>query len=168
MKVLSLKIAGLLTVGVLMAGVIPTSGGFWYDPTEFAGQMVAGGGPFDYTINPNGELESMVFTGNPTGVGGIFDFTSVQQGSITVTDSQGVSHVSKEVSSGSFVGYTTDRPAEVLSISQLSFPNASITDLKYGLDIAVVPETSTMIAGALLLFPFGASAIRILRKNRVR
>lgn len=29
-----------------------------------------------------------------------------------------------------------------------------------------VPEPTTMIAGALLLLPFGASAIRILRKNR--
>lgn len=29
-----------------------------------------------------------------------------------------------------------------------------------------VPEPSTVIAGALLLLPFGASAVRILRKNR--
>jgi len=32
--------------------------------------------------------------------------------------------------------------------------------------LAPVPETSTMVAGALLLLPFGASALRILRKNR--
>ena len=30
-----------------------------------------------------------------------------------------------------------------------------------------VPEASTMIAGALLLLPFGASTLRILRRNRV-
>jgi len=30
-----------------------------------------------------------------------------------------------------------------------------------------VPEATTMIAGALLLLPFGASAIRILRRNRI-
>ena len=30
----------------------------------------------------------------------------------------------------------------------------------------VVPETSTVIAGVLLLLPFGASTFRILRKNR--
>jgi hypothetical protein len=30
----------------------------------------------------------------------------------------------------------------------------------------VVPEPTTMIAGALLLLPFGASTLRILRKNR--
>jgi hypothetical protein len=32
--------------------------------------------------------------------------------------------------------------------------------------ISAVPEPTTMIAGALLLLPFGASAIRILRRNR--
>ena len=33
--------------------------------------------------------------------------------------------------------------------------------------LAIVPETSTIVAGALLLLPLGASAVRILRKNRV-
>jgi hypothetical protein len=36
-------------------------------------------------------------------------------------------------------------------------------------DIAVtstVPEPTTMLAGALLLLPFGANTLRILRKNR--
>ena len=32
--------------------------------------------------------------------------------------------------------------------------------------LALVPEPTTMIAGALLLLPFGASTLRILRKNR--
>jgi hypothetical protein len=32
--------------------------------------------------------------------------------------------------------------------------------------VAPVPEPATMLAGALLLLPFGASTIRILRKNR--
>jgi len=32
--------------------------------------------------------------------------------------------------------------------------------------LVVVPEPTTMIAGALLLLPFGASTIRFLRKNR--
>ena len=36
-----------------------------------------------------------------------------------------------------------------------------------GLDnVSVVPEPTTMVAGALLLLPFGASTLRILRKNR--
>ena len=33
--------------------------------------------------------------------------------------------------------------------------------------LAIVPEASTMIAGALLLLPMGVSALRIVRKNRV-
>lgn len=33
--------------------------------------------------------------------------------------------------------------------------------------LAIVPEASTITAGALLLLPFGVSVIRILRKNRV-
>ncbi len=32
--------------------------------------------------------------------------------------------------------------------------------------LAIVPEPTTMIAGALLLLPFGASTLRILRRNR--
>jgi hypothetical protein len=31
--------------------------------------------------------------------------------------------------------------------------------------LAAVPEPTTLIAGALLLLPFGASTIRILRKK---
>jgi hypothetical protein len=33
-------------------------------------------------------------------------------------------------------------------------------------DVPPVPEPSTYLAGALLLLPFGASAIRVLRRNR--
>jgi hypothetical protein len=33
--------------------------------------------------------------------------------------------------------------------------------------VIVVPEPTTVVAGALLLLPFGASTLRILRKNRV-
>jgi hypothetical protein len=32
--------------------------------------------------------------------------------------------------------------------------------------LGIVPEPTTIIAGALLLLPFGASALRIVRKNR--
>jgi hypothetical protein len=32
--------------------------------------------------------------------------------------------------------------------------------------VVPVPEPTTMLAGALLLLPFGASTLRILRKNR--
>jgi hypothetical protein len=36
----------------------------------------------------------------------------------------------------------------------------------YGPNLSVVPEPTTLIAGALMLLPFGASTLRILRRNR--
>ena len=48
------------------------------------------------------------------------------------------------------------------------FANGSIQDT-YSQNVqvlAAVPEPTTMVAGALLLLPFGASTLRILRKNR--
>ena len=33
------------------------------------------------------------------------------------------------------------------------------------ISLVAVPEPTTMIAGALLLLPFGASTLRMLRKN---
>ncbi len=33
---------------------------------------------------------------------------------------------------------------------------------------ALVPEPTTMIAGALLLLPFGVSALRIMRQNKIK
>jgi hypothetical protein len=48
------------------------------------------------------------------------------------------------------------------------FANGSIQDT-YSQNVqvlAAVPEPTTMIAGAMLLLPFGASMLRILRKNR--
>ena len=46
---------------------------------------------------------------------------------------------------------------------------ASIVDGGASANVAIlaVPEPTTMIAGALLLLPFGASTLRILRRNRV-
>jgi hypothetical protein len=47
--------------------------------------------------------------------------------------------------------------------------NLAYTGNDFALDdisLVLVPEPTTMIAGALLLLPFGASTIRFLRKNR--
>lgn len=43
---------------------------------------------------------------------------------------------------------------------------SSIGESDITVDVAAVPEPTTVIAGALLLLPFGASALRALRKNR--
>ena len=50
--------------------------------------------------------------------------------------------------------------------SQQEFPNLAIDQTTLSLNEAPVPEPTTIIAGALLLLPFGASTLRILRKTR--
>lgn len=57
------------------------------------------------------------------------------------------------------------------SSSLLSFAAADSPPTYYGaaldnVSLVAVPETSTVIAGALLLLPFGASTFRILRKRK--
>jgi hypothetical protein len=59
--------------------------------------------------------------------------------------------------------------ADVALISDTfgSFPNRDLTLDSINMSVAsVVPEPTTMIAGAMLLLPFGASTLRILRKSR--
>jgi hypothetical protein len=53
------------------------------------------------------------------------------------------------------------------TLTQLTAGSAQIGSYSGALAVAMVPEPSTMVAGALLLLPLGASAMRILRKHRV-
>jgi len=46
-------------------------------------------------------------------------------------------------------------------------PNGTYDYVPVTLSLTAVPEASTIIAGALLLLPFGASTLRILRKSRM-
>jgi len=52
------------------------------------------------------------------------------------------------------------------SLTQLTTGSTQIGSYSGSLAGAVVPEPATLIAGALLLLPFGASTVRILRKRR--
>jgi hypothetical protein len=68
--------------------------------------------------------------------------------------------------------FTLD-PHTVINITRLETPGLMYLTPADGLpdDLTIgvqseVPEPTTMIAGALLLLPFGASALRMLRKNR--
>ena len=56
----------------------------------------------------------------------------------------------------------TDPPSRFLS----TIATTSVLQNQADLQLTVVPEPKTMIAGALLLLPFGASALRTLRKSR--
>ena len=70
------------------------------------------------------------------------------------------------LSPSSFVALPT--AAHFLNVTSLEF--ISDAEGKYwGLDdfaFSAVPEPTTMIAGALLLLPFGASTLRVLRRHR--
>jgi len=46
-------------------------------------------------------------------------------------------------------------------------PTPSCTPPTTPHDVTAVPEPSTIVAGALLLLPFGISTVRILRKNKI-
>jgi hypothetical protein len=54
-----------------------------------------------------------------------------------------------------------------MSTSQ-SVPLTTISVVSQSFHQTVVPEPSTVVAGALLLLPFGVSTLRILRKNKVQ
>jgi hypothetical protein len=49
------------------------------------------------------------------------------------------------------------------------YVNGILTDVTGGasISLAPVPEASTMVAGALMLLPFGVSALRIMRKKAI-
>ncbi|MGA3268727.1 MAG: hypothetical protein ABSE16_18145 [Verrucomicrobiota bacterium] len=71
-----------------------------------------------------------------------------------------------------FDGYKYDYTAEAGGSSVgLDLPTIGysppIEGPNFQFDVVPVPEASTMIAGALLILPFGASALRILRRRYI-
>jgi hypothetical protein len=56
--------------------------------------------------------------------------------------------------------------AKDISFSTLVGGTIDISQIEQSFEETAVPEPTTIIAGALLLLPFGASTVRILRKNR--
>jgi len=65
--------------------------------------------------------------------------------------------------------FTVDIPGitAASTISGVDFEFGTGPDFVVAGHTVVVPEPTTMIAGALLLLPFGASTLRFVRKNRV-
>ena len=63
--------------------------------------------------------------------------------------------------------FTASSTSIVLSFAGIAPPNGQNYVGLDNISLVVVPETTTIIAGALLLLPFGASTIRHLRKNRM-
>jgi hypothetical protein len=65
-----------------------------------------------------------------------------------------------------FVGATDTTAFSTILVTSPDFV-LNINNLVTSSSISAVPEATTMIAGMLLLLPFGASTLRILRKSRM-
>jgi hypothetical protein len=93
------------------------------------------------------------------------DFASVAGTSITVTGwrsgQKGASQTFDVSGGNSFRSFTSD----LAGVDTLTF-SGSGWKMDNFIDSVSVPEPGTMIAGALLLLPFGASTLRFVRKNR--
>lgn len=63
--------------------------------------------------------------------------------------------------------FTATSASTVISFNGVAADNQKYIGLD-NVDVEAVPEPATMIAGALLLLPFGASAFRIIRNRRLR
>jgi hypothetical protein len=64
--------------------------------------------------------------------------------------------------------FNTGKAGWVLAFEDRPYGSSDkdFNDMVLSLTAAPVPESSTLIAGALLLLPFGASTIRFIRRNR--
>jgi len=122
-------------------------------------------------VGSAGGIAQTVVTTTP-GASYSFDFWLYNFGgtpsSVNVT--WGGSTVLSEVNPGSF-GYTEYSYTETATSSATSIAFAFQQNPSYFLldnvSVTPVPEPTTMVAGAMLLLPFGVSAVRMLRKSRV-
>ena len=125
-----------------------------------------------------------------TDIGIIYNNGVDKLGGVTIVNSDDLTHpgeqlVNEIISIGAgnaYDGYLGDIPGnpgatgqQVINYDLASVPNGYLFTgtFSYGadsgsatFDFTPVPEPTTMIAGALLLLPFGASTIRLLRKTR--
>ncbi|MGA2801073.1 MAG: choice-of-anchor C family protein [Verrucomicrobiota bacterium] len=143
----SVDMAGFYANGTIQQPINGLTAGAWYYFT------------FDMSGNPDGPptIKTLDVTfGNTTQV---FTF-----------DTTGISHANMGwvLDSGWF---QASGSSTVLSFTDASAPLADGSPTAFGavidnVSLNAVPEPTTIIAGALLLLPFGASTLRILRKNR--
>jgi hypothetical protein len=92
----------------------------------------------------------------------IVDFSGV----LAFQNSLGVELNLFSTAPGTYALYAWDASSGTVNL----YPNDGAIDNVGGpatASLTLVPETTTIIAGALLLLPFGVSTFRILRKNRM-
>jgi hypothetical protein len=102
--------------------------------------------------SPNPQIQVTV-----NGVPPIWTFT----GNVSLPDDPGFNNHWQHAG---FVFLASGTPA-VISFMATTFGTDNVIDLD-NVSLVAVPEPTTMIAGALLLVPFGASTLRMLRKKR--
>jgi hypothetical protein len=121
--------------------------------SEIIGTVLAGD---QFENSPNPGMAAAGWTSLP-GVGPDSSTASISDGPVNILSF-----------TTTFTGASSDLPPELINF-QIFNGNVLVGDetLQWtGNEFDVVPEPTTMIAGALLLFPFGASAIRILRQRQ--
>jgi len=138
---------------VTSASVLVTSGS-WSSATPY---ILAPNGDNDGTFGLYGQSSEGHFSG---GADMIYD-NILYPGSPLTLDSDGLGFWTTSGTAG--LGFNLFGVNTFYGLGQLGNPVVSDGTI----DIVAVPEPTTVIAGALLLLPFGASTLRVLRKNRM-
>jgi choice-of-anchor C domain-containing protein len=172
--------AGSMGGWTVVSGSVDLIGTYWQSPAGGGNSVDMAGnssGTINQTINGLvvGQVYQLTFalSGNPDGaptvkdlgVGLSFGGSSPFAFSYT-TGGNTLASMNYVIETEDF---TANNTSEVLQFQDQSSYNGSTP---YGavignVNLTAVPEASTVIAGALLLLPFGASTLRILRRNRV-
>ena len=110
---------------------------------------------FFYSLDADGDKADQNYPGNSTPTQATINSILSNPNTVTITeDAAGIAY---------YTPPTTNSPGYFVNGSTGS--GAGLQQYEYEF-ISSVPEPTTMIAGALLLLPFGASTLRILRKTR--
>jgi len=182
MKITNLKTLGAGIAALALMLALATSAGASIVITQQGGPVITGswtvgwlasGGSFD-------EIIGTVLDGNTFEIPGLRTTVSGWSGIPGTGTSDTISGpaTGSLLYSTTFNGLPTDLPPELISfqifdagvlVSEEELVwNQNEINLSGTLgEFDVVPEPTTMIAGALLLLPFGVSAFRILRRNRI-
>jgi hypothetical protein len=124
---------------------------------------------FQYLTPLSGSTSIAYITPGSGGTVTPFTFNSFDllgSGTVTVTgvDSSGHQVGSAQLALTSNFQTFIENWQNVITVSFSE--DVTMDNVKLNYAVAAVPEPSTVIAGALLLLPFGASSIRVLRKRR--
>jgi len=152
-------------LGMLDNGVLTSAGFGLDDHTSFLGQS------FDLGHVTAGDTLTFVLDVTSPNLGYVYSDPSLNT-AYDINGSDGHNHVYSTPYTGGGPIIDSIPVGTYVAFEDLPFPDSDFNyfDETYVFtDIAVtstVPEPTTMLAGALLLLPFGANTLRILRKNR--